>query len=83
MDVRAYMFRPGWVQPVHGEGSRTGWYRALYAAAAPLYPLLRRVAGGRVTTTEAVGRAMLAVVGAAGTGPRVLRSKDINRLAAV
>jgi len=81
MDMRAYMFRPGWVQPVHGERSRTGWYRVLYAVGAPLFPLLRRVAGDRVTTTEAVGRAMLAVAGLAGAGPHVLRSADINRLA--
>jgi uncharacterized protein YbjT (DUF2867 family) len=82
MDMRAYMFRPAWIQPVHGERSRTGWYRAAYAAASWLYPVLSKVASKHVTTTEAVGRAMLATVGLAGQGPHVLHSPDINRLGA-
>lgn len=82
MDMRAYMFRPGWIQPVHGERSRTGWYRTLYAATGWLYPVLRRVATKHVTTTEALGRAMLAVVRLEGAGPHILHSPDINCLGA-
>lgn len=80
MDMRAYMFRPGWIQPLHGERSRTGWYRTMYAAASWLYPVVRRVAPGHVTTTQALGRAMLAVVGLEGAGPHILHSPEINRL---
>lgn len=82
MDMRAYMFRPGWIQPVHGERSRTRWYRVTYALTSWLYPVLRRVVPGHVTTTEELGRAMLAVVRLAGGGPHVLRSPEINRLGA-
>ncbi|MFC4031134.1 NAD-dependent epimerase/dehydratase family protein [Streptomyces polygonati] len=80
MDMRAYMFRPGWIQPVHGETSRTRLYRVMYTLASWLYPLLRRVAARHVTTTEHLGRAMLAVVRLEGGGPHILHSPEINRL---
>jgi uncharacterized protein YbjT (DUF2867 family) len=82
MDMRAYMFRPGYIQPVHGETSRTLWYRVVYALGSVLYPLLRRVASRHVTTTERLGRAMLAVVRLEGGAPHLLHSPDINRLGA-
>jgi hypothetical protein len=47
-----------------------------------LYPLLRRVASRHVTTTERLGRAMLAVVRLEGGAPHILHSPDINRLGA-
>ncbi|MYS24883.1 Uncharacterized conserved protein YbjT, contains NAD(P)-binding and DUF2867 domains [Streptomyces sp. DvalAA-14] len=80
MDMRAYMFRPGWIQPVHGETSRTRGYRVMYAATSWLYPVLRRFAPRHVTTTEQLGRAMLAVVRLGGGGPHILHSPEINRL---
>ena len=58
---RAYMFRPAFIRPMHGIRSRTKSYRVLYAIAAPLFPLLRRLFPNAVTTTEELGRAMLAV----------------------
>ncbi|WP_329129681.1 NAD(P)H-binding protein [Streptomyces sp. NBC_01476] len=82
MDMRAYMFRPGWIQPVNGETSRTRWYRVLYALTSWLYPVLRRVVPRHVTTTDRLGRAMLAVVRLDGGGPHILHSPDINRLGA-
>ena len=82
MPLRAYMFRPGYIQPLHGATSKTGWYRRLYAAMSWLYPLLRWLAPNRVTTTEDMARAMLEVAGRDGTGERILRSADINRAAA-
>ena len=54
-----YAFRPGIIQPTHGATSKTSLYRAVYAVAAPLFPLLGRVAPRHVTTTDRVGRAML------------------------
>lgn len=80
MDLYAYMFRPNYIHPVHGERSKTPLYRAAYAAVSWLYPVLRRVAPGQVTTTEHLGQAMIAVVGLRGGGERVLRSREINRL---
>jgi uncharacterized protein YbjT (DUF2867 family) len=76
----AYMFRPGLVQPTHGARSRTGWYRAIYAVMTPVLPLLKRLFPNHVTTTEELGRAMLAVV-RRGYPARVLESADIGRLA--
>ena len=75
----AYMFRPGYIQPLHGIRSRTRWYRLFYAAMAPLYPLLRAGFPGAVTTTEQLGRAMVAVA-RRGYGKPILDSRDINRL---
>ena len=51
-------------------------YLVLGAAIKPLYPLLRR-APSFATTTERVGRAMLAVA-RKGYGKKVLESADIN-----
>lgn len=57
----AYMFRPAFIQPMHGIKSRTKVYRVLYGIAGPLFPLLNVLFPRYVTTTEQVGRAMLAI----------------------
>lgn len=76
----AYMFRPGAVMPLHGIRSATRWYNAMYLGLRPLYPVLRRVAPTMITTTERLGRAMLAVARHGYSGP-ILEMADINRLA--
>ncbi|UQX04257.1 NAD-dependent epimerase/dehydratase family protein [Streptomyces sp. RerS4] len=83
LPFHAYMFRPGIVQPVSGMPSKTRLYRAGYVLAAPLFPLLRRFAPNHLTTTDAIGRAMIAVAtpgseASAPTAPRILRPRDIN-----
>jgi len=75
----AYMFRPGYIQPLHGATSRTPAYRALYAVMAPLYPLWKRLLPKYVTTTEQLGRAMLQVA-RHGAPKQVLESLDIDQL---
>ena len=75
----AYMFRPAYIQPLDGIQSRTRLYRVLYAAGAPLYPILKRLFPGAVTTTAQLGRAMLAVA-RHGFGRPVLETRDINGL---
>ena len=82
MSMRAYMFRPGYIQPVSGATSRTPLYRVLYRVTAGLFPLLRRLFPHQVTTTDMLGRAMLAAVRPGSGAPTVLRNPDINRLAA-
>ena len=77
----AYMFRPGFIQPVKGVRSKTGWYQAVYTVAAPLYPALRALLPGAVTTTSNLGRALIQVA-AVGYSKPVLYSRDINALAA-
>ena len=76
----AYMFRPGAVMPLHGIRSATRWYNAMYLGLRPLYPILRRVAPTMITTTERLGRAMLAVARRGYSGP-ILEMADINRSA--
>jgi uncharacterized protein YbjT (DUF2867 family) len=76
----AYMFRPGYIQPLHGIRSRTKLYRVLYALLSPLFPLWDAVLPDRVTTTERVGRAMLAVAKRGGPRP-VLETRELNALA--
>lgn len=77
---RAIMFRPGFIQPMHGVTSKTRLYRAVYAVMGPLYPVWKSVAPGFVTTTEKVGRAMLAVA-KRGSEKTHLENRDINALA--
>jgi uncharacterized protein YbjT (DUF2867 family) len=73
----AYMFRPGYIQPLHGIRTKTRWYRAMYALMAPLYPLWKLLFPKFVTTTECMGRAMIEVA-KRGAPQRVLESSDIN-----
>jgi uncharacterized protein YbjT (DUF2867 family) len=75
----AYMFRPGYIQPLHGVRTSTRWYRVFYGVMGPLYPLWKALAPKYVTTTECVGRAMLKVA-KQGAPKRVLENKDINSL---
>jgi uncharacterized protein YbjT (DUF2867 family) len=77
----AYMFRPAFIQPMHGAVSRTPWARALYAVLGPLYPLWNALFPRHVTTTEEVGRAMLRVA-RQGASTRVLENADIRALGA-
>ena len=77
----ALMFRPAYIQPVKGVTSRTPHYRAFYAVVAPLYPILRRVFPGFVTTTENIGRAMIRAA-QDGQTAGVLATREINALAA-
>jgi hypothetical protein len=75
----AYMFRPGYIQPLHGVRTKTKWYGTAYAIMAPLYPLLKRLFPGYVTTTEQLGRAMISVA-KTGASKRVLETNDINAI---
>ena len=77
---QAYMLRPGFIQPLHGITSKTRLYRAGYIVAAPLYPLLKKLMPKHLTTTEAVGRAMLELV-RHGAAQRHLENPAINELA--
>ena len=77
----AYMFRPAVIRPGTGITSKTRSYRVLYALLRPLLPALRALFPGYVTTTEEVGRAMLAVA-KRGASKRILENTDIVALAA-
>jgi uncharacterized protein YbjT (DUF2867 family) len=80
MPLQTYLFRPGFIQPVHGATSKTRLYRVLYRLAAPLTPVLRLVVPKHITTTERVGRAMINVA-RDGAPERILENPDINAAA--
>jgi uncharacterized protein YbjT (DUF2867 family) len=75
----AYMFRPGAIVPLHGIRSKTTLYRVTYTVLKPALPLLLRWFPQAVTTTEQVGRAMLAVA-KHGYPKQVLEAVDIARV---
>jgi uncharacterized protein YbjT (DUF2867 family) len=72
-----YCFRPGYIQPLNGVKSKVGWYNAMYTAVGWAEPLLMRVAPKYVTTSEAMGRAMLKVA-RDGWPQKVMGNKEIN-----
>lgn len=75
----AYMFRPGFIQPLHGIRSRTPLYRMAYAVAAPLMPALRFLFPSSILTTEEVAQAMI-VVARDGAPKNILEARDILAL---
>lgn len=77
----AYMFRPGYIQPLKGIRSSTRWYQVMYSVLGPFYPLLRLLAPRYVTTTANLGRAMIQAA-ANGYSKQILLTEDINRLSA-
>ena len=80
LDINAFVLRPAFIQPMNGEVSKTAIYRIGIAALRPVFPLLRVLFPGFVTTTERLGRVMLHLARARGPR-RVLENRDINELA--
>ncbi len=78
--AQVYCFRPGYIQPLHGVRSKVGWYNGIYAGLSWAYPMLRRVAPKFVTSTEELGRAMIAVA-RNGYPKRVVEMADIHAAA--
>jgi uncharacterized protein YbjT (DUF2867 family) len=72
----AYMFRPGFIQPMRGIKSKTALYQGIYNVISPFYGLLRRLPK-YVTTTVIIGKAMIRVA-LDGYEKKVLESVDIN-----
>jgi uncharacterized protein YbjT (DUF2867 family) len=75
-----YLFRPAFIQPLHGIKSKTKLYRLLYALSAPLFPLLNAVFPNYLTTTDKIGRAMTNVT-LRGYPNKILETRDINSTA--
>jgi uncharacterized protein YbjT (DUF2867 family) len=80
LSAKAFMFRPGFIQPLKGVRSKTKLYQAVYDVLGPFFPVLKRLLPHHVTTTVSVGRAMIQVA-ANGYGKRVLENRDIDALA--
>jgi uncharacterized protein YbjT (DUF2867 family) len=78
--LQAYMFRPGFIEPMDGIQSRTPLYRKLYVVARPIFPLLRRTFPNHVLTTRQIGQAMLNVA-RQGYPKHILEARDIRAAA--
>ena len=78
MPFKAFMFRPGFIQPQDGIKSKTRLYQGFYNVLWPFYPLLRLMPRW-VTNTRTLARAMIEVA-ASGHSKPVLESVDINVL---
>jgi uncharacterized protein YbjT (DUF2867 family) len=75
---RAYMFRPGFIQPLDGIRSKTASYNAFYSFTAVFSPLLRILFGKSMTDTRQLGRAMLSVA-RDGFAANTLEAKDLSQ----
>jgi uncharacterized protein YbjT (DUF2867 family) len=75
----AYMFRPGFIQPLDGIKSKTALYRILYAILGPFNSVVLRSFPKYATTTEVLGRAMIKAA-RYGAPKKILESLDINAL---
>ena len=76
----AYMFRPGVIQPLHGERAKVAAYRILYTVTKPLLSLLRLLFPNMIVTTEEMGRAMIHVA-RRGYSKKILEAADIRAAA--
>ncbi len=76
----AYMFRPGFIQPMKGIRSKTPGYNRFYSTIRPFFPILKKMKKF-VTTTEILGQAMINTV-SGGYDKRILESIDINKIGA-
>lgn len=80
LPLQAYMFRPGFIEPMDGIQSKTPLYRKFYTVLGPLFPLLRRMFPNQVLSTRQLGRAMLNVA-RSGYAKRILEPRDIRMAA--
>ncbi|HEY2470074.1 MAG TPA: NAD-dependent epimerase/dehydratase family protein [Terracidiphilus sp.] len=77
LTMDAYMFRPGFIEPMDGIQSRTPLYRKFYAVSRPLFPLLRRTFPNHILTTRQIGHAMVNV-GRRGSSKKIFEPPDIR-----
>ena len=77
LPLKAYMFRPGMIEPLDGIKSKTPAYRLLYKICGPLLPALRWTFPNQVLSTREIGQAMLAVA-KRGYEKRILETRDIR-----
>ena len=78
MFPNAYMFRPGYIQPLDGIRSKTKLYDNMYRIFKVVYLVLRLIPSA-ATNTRSMGRAMIHVL-RQGYEKRILGNSEINRL---
>jgi hypothetical protein len=72
----AYMFRPGYIQPIKGLANTYKIYKVL----TPLYPIWKILFPKYVVTLEEIGKAMINVV-LKGSEKKILKCVDIRKVA--
>ena len=72
-----YVFRPAMIQPLDGIESKTPSYRIMYRLIAPFLSATRHFWPQYITTTQELGRALLAAA-KQGTGTRVIEAPQIR-----
>jgi len=77
LPFKAYMFRPGIIEPLDGIESKTPAYRIFYKLAKPMLPLLRWALPNQILSTREIGQAMLAVARGE-CEKRILETTDIR-----
>ncbi len=75
---RAYMFRPGYIQPMNGVKSRNKLYSVVYSIFEPFYFILKHI-DSMVTNSETLGKAMI-IASLTGFERKILECKDINEI---
>lgn len=82
LSFSAFMFRPGIIQPLFGEKSKTALYNVIYTLGKPLLPVFKKIFPDSFLTTQQVGLAMLGVA-RKGYPRRILEIKDIRAAASL
>jgi uncharacterized protein YbjT (DUF2867 family) len=77
---RAYAFRPGYIHPVKGVRSKTGWVRVAITVLRPVGFVLKQIPGVG-TSSDVLGRAMIAAV-RSGAPSHPVEIREINTLGA-
>jgi uncharacterized protein YbjT (DUF2867 family) len=77
LPLQAYMFRPGFIEPMDGIQSKTPLYRRFYRVLGPVFPLLRRTFPNQVLSTREIGDAMLNIA-RRGYTRHILEARDIR-----
>jgi uncharacterized protein YbjT (DUF2867 family) len=74
-----YVFRPAMIQPLDGIKSKTASYRILYGLLAPFLSAARHFWPNYISTTQELGKAMLAAAKRS-AGKRVVEAGQIREL---
>jgi uncharacterized protein YbjT (DUF2867 family) len=74
-----YVFRPAMIQPLDGIESKTANYRIMYKLLAPFLSVAHSFWPRYITTTQELGRALLAAA-KHGAGKRVVESRQIREV---
>jgi uncharacterized protein YbjT (DUF2867 family) len=74
-----HVFRPAMIQPLNGIKSKTASYRIIYGLAAPFLSAARHFWPNYISTTQELGKALLAAAKSA-TGKRIVEAGQIREL---